>query len=151
MESERFSIRDSARSLKKYGSTCNHVRNNTKDTLIRHDVVSGDTLQGIALKYECTVSRPTVTAIICSGQSRPNGNCNQAAAVHYPFSFLSISRVHSCEFALPDGAATTRKSIVRLGQSLLQTPPDGARVQGITVLSRRRQCRLGRPTTTFHA
>lgn len=51
---ERQSIRDSARQLKKYGSTCNHVRNN--DYLVRHNVQQSDTLQGIALKYGCTVS-----------------------------------------------------------------------------------------------
>lgn len=48
---------DSARSFKKYG-TCNHVRNPTKEALIRHDVVSADTLQGISLKYGCSVSVP---------------------------------------------------------------------------------------------
>lgn len=58
MESESFlnerqSIRDSARQLKKYGSTCNHVRNN--DVYIRHELDPSDTLQGIALKYGCTV------------------------------------------------------------------------------------------------
>lgn len=50
---ERQSIRDSARQLKKYGSTCNHVRNN--EYLIRHNLQQTDTLQGIALKYGCTV------------------------------------------------------------------------------------------------
>lgn len=50
---ERQSIRDSARQLKKYGSTCNHVRNN--DVFIRHNLDQSDTLQGIALKYGCTV------------------------------------------------------------------------------------------------
>ena len=51
---EKQSIRDSARSLKKYGSTCNHIRNNER--LIRHELEKTDTLQGIALKYGCTVS-----------------------------------------------------------------------------------------------
>lgn len=51
--SEKQSIRDSARQLKKYGSTCNHVRNS--EQLIRHDLEKTDTLQGIALKYGCTV------------------------------------------------------------------------------------------------
>lgn len=54
MLSERQSIRESARQLKKYGSTCNHVRNN--EYLIRHNLEQTDTLQGIALKYGCTVS-----------------------------------------------------------------------------------------------
>lgn len=53
--SEKQSIRDSARQLKKYGSTCNHVRNS--EQLIRHDLEKTDTLQGIALKYGCTVSQ----------------------------------------------------------------------------------------------
>lgn len=54
---EKQSIRESARSLKKYGSTCcNHnVRSN--EALIRHDIERTDTLQGIALKYGCTVSQ----------------------------------------------------------------------------------------------
>lgn len=51
--SERQSIRDSARQLKKYGSTCNHVRNN--EFYIRHNLEQSDTLQGLALKYGCTV------------------------------------------------------------------------------------------------
>lgn len=51
---ERQSIRDSARQLKKYGSISNHVRNN--EYLIRHNLEQTDTLQGIALKYGCTVS-----------------------------------------------------------------------------------------------
>lgn len=54
MLSERQSIRESARQLKKYGSTCNHVRNN--EYFIRHNLEQTDTLQGIALKYGCTVS-----------------------------------------------------------------------------------------------
>lgn len=52
---EKQSIRESARSLKKYGSTCNHVRNS--DILIRHDLAKTDTLQGIALKYGCTTEQ----------------------------------------------------------------------------------------------
>lgn len=51
---EKQSIRESARSLKKYGSTCNHVRNS--ECLVRHDLAATDTLQGIALKYGCSVS-----------------------------------------------------------------------------------------------
>ncbi|XP_069961905.1 GATA zinc finger domain-containing protein 14 isoform X1 [Bactrocera oleae] len=57
MFNEKQSIRESARSLKKYGSTCcNHnLRNN--ETLIRHDVEKTDTLQGIALKYGCSTEQ----------------------------------------------------------------------------------------------
>lgn len=51
---EKQSIRDSGRSLKKYGSTCNHVRIN--EVLIRHEIEKDETLAGIALKYGCTVS-----------------------------------------------------------------------------------------------
>ncbi|KAG4074267.1 hypothetical protein HA402_008676 [Bradysia odoriphaga] len=52
---EKHSIRESARSLKKYGSTCNHVRNEL--LLIRHELEKTDTLQGIALKYGCTTEQ----------------------------------------------------------------------------------------------
>ncbi|XP_036323875.1 uncharacterized protein LOC118737470 isoform X2 [Rhagoletis pomonella] len=57
MFNEKQSIRESARSLKKYGSTCcnQNLRNN--ETLIRHDVEKTDTLQGIALKYGCTTEQ----------------------------------------------------------------------------------------------
>jgi LysM repeat protein len=51
---ERRSIRDSAKSLKKYGSTCNHFKR--QDHFVKHAVVEGETLQGIALKYGVTVS-----------------------------------------------------------------------------------------------
>ncbi|CAG9857418.1 unnamed protein product [Phyllotreta striolata] len=52
---ERLSIRDSAQSLKKYGSTSRHV---TKpDTFIKHYVDNADTLQGIALKYDVTIEQ----------------------------------------------------------------------------------------------
>ncbi|EDW80848.1 uncharacterized protein Dwil_GK11342, isoform A [Drosophila willistoni] len=56
MFNEKQSIRDSSRTLKKYGSTCCHnMRNN--ETLIRHMVDKSDTLQGIALKYGCTTEQ----------------------------------------------------------------------------------------------
>lgn len=63
MFNEKQSIRESARSLKKYGSTCcNHqIRNN--ETLVRHEVEKTDTLQGIALKYGCTVSMGLICII----------------------------------------------------------------------------------------
>ncbi|XP_018322894.1 lysM and putative peptidoglycan-binding domain-containing protein 2 isoform X2 [Agrilus planipennis] len=50
---ERLSIRDSVRSLKKYGSTSKHVNKNQK--FIKHTVAKTDTLQGLALKYEVTM------------------------------------------------------------------------------------------------
>lgn len=46
---EKLSIRESARALKKYGSTSKHVMKN--ENYIKHFVSSTDTLQGIALKY----------------------------------------------------------------------------------------------------
>lgn len=51
---EKLSIRDSARSLKKYGSTSKHVNRN--ENCIKHYITHLDTLQGIALKYDVTVS-----------------------------------------------------------------------------------------------
>ena len=60
MFGEKQSIRDSARSLKKYGSISGGSRSpaalQPTDALIRHDVERTDTLQGLALKYGCSVS-----------------------------------------------------------------------------------------------
>lgn len=65
---EKQSIRDSARALKKYGSISGGGSGSgggggscrspalTSEALIRHDVDKTDTLQGIALKYGCSVS-----------------------------------------------------------------------------------------------
>ncbi|XP_046397597.1 lysM and putative peptidoglycan-binding domain-containing protein 2 [Ischnura elegans] len=44
-----------AKSLKKYGSTCNHMK--TQEKLIKHTVSKSDTLQGIALKYGVTMEQ----------------------------------------------------------------------------------------------
>ncbi|TDG44639.1 hypothetical protein AWZ03_008960 [Drosophila navojoa] len=56
MFNEKQSIRDSSRTLKKYGSTCcNNLRNN--EILIRHTVEKTDTLQGISLKYGATTEQ----------------------------------------------------------------------------------------------
>ncbi|PSN55169.1 hypothetical protein C0J52_00594 [Blattella germanica] len=52
---ERRSIRDSAKSLKKYGSTCNHFKR--QEHYLKHVVVEGETLQGIALKYGVTMEQ----------------------------------------------------------------------------------------------
>ncbi|CAH2249807.1 lysM and putative peptidoglycan-binding domain-containing protein 2 [Pararge aegeria] len=52
---ERISIRESARPLKKYGSTCNHMKRN--EEYIKHVMAKGDTLQGIALKYGVTMEK----------------------------------------------------------------------------------------------
>lgn len=51
---ERISIRECAASLKKYGSTSKHV--SRIENCIKHHVSNTDTLQGIALKYNVTVS-----------------------------------------------------------------------------------------------
>ncbi|XP_037294212.1 lysM and putative peptidoglycan-binding domain-containing protein 2-like [Manduca sexta] len=52
---ERVAIRESARPLKKYGSTCNHMKRN--EEYIKHVMVKGDTLQGLALKYGVTMEK----------------------------------------------------------------------------------------------
>lgn len=52
--SEKQSIKDSAKSLKKYGSTCNHLKR--PEHYVTHVVQKTDTLQGLALKYNTTVS-----------------------------------------------------------------------------------------------
>lgn len=65
---EKQSIRDSARALKKYGSISGGGSGSgvgsgsrspalTSEALIRHDVDKTDTLQGIALKYECSMEQ----------------------------------------------------------------------------------------------
>ncbi|XP_060519775.1 lysM and putative peptidoglycan-binding domain-containing protein 2 [Cylas formicarius] len=53
---EKLSIRDSARSLKKYGSTSSKmITRNEK--FVKHFVSNSDTLQGIALKYNVTIEQ----------------------------------------------------------------------------------------------
>ncbi|KAL0269709.1 UNVERIFIED_CONTAM: hypothetical protein PYX00_007349 [Menopon gallinae] len=53
--SEKQSIKDSVKSLKKYGSTCNHMKRS--DYYVTHVVQKTDTLQGIALKYNTTTEQ----------------------------------------------------------------------------------------------
>uniref|UniRef100_A0A182IS64 LysM domain-containing protein n=1 Tax=Anopheles atroparvus TaxID=41427 RepID=A0A182IS64_ANOAO len=61
MFGEKQSIRDSARSLKKYGSISGGSRSpaalQSSDALIRHDVERTDTLQGLSLKYGCSMEQ----------------------------------------------------------------------------------------------
>uniref|UniRef100_A0A182JWE3 LysM domain-containing protein n=1 Tax=Anopheles christyi TaxID=43041 RepID=A0A182JWE3_9DIPT len=61
MFGEKQSIRDSARSLKKYGSISGGSRSpaalQPTDALIRHDVERTDTLQGLSLKYGCSMEQ----------------------------------------------------------------------------------------------
>ncbi|XP_066157394.1 lysM and putative peptidoglycan-binding domain-containing protein 2-like isoform X1 [Euwallacea fornicatus] len=53
---EKLSIRDSARSLKKYGSTSSkHSTRN--ESYFKHFVSNTDTLQGIALRYNATIEQ----------------------------------------------------------------------------------------------
>ncbi|XP_078051465.1 lysM peptidoglycan-binding domain-containing protein red [Augochlora pura] len=52
---ERMCIRDSGKTLKKYGSTAKHVTRT--GNLIKHAVSATDTLQGIALKYGVTTEQ----------------------------------------------------------------------------------------------
>lgn len=86
---EKQSIRDSARQLKKYGSTCNHVRNT--EQLIRHELQKTDTLQGIALKYGCTVRKlPTSTYwLIFIGQQIGVVSIRERAKKNFPVDGLS--------------------------------------------------------------
>lgn len=51
---EKQSIKDSVKCLKKYGSTCNHLKR--PEYFVTHEVQKTDTLQGLALKYNTTVS-----------------------------------------------------------------------------------------------
>lgn len=51
---EKISITESVGALKTYGSTSRHV--SRKENYIKHYVSNTDTLQGIALKYNVTVS-----------------------------------------------------------------------------------------------
>ncbi|XP_030747159.1 lysM and putative peptidoglycan-binding domain-containing protein 2 isoform X2 [Sitophilus oryzae] len=53
---EKLSIRDSARSLKKYGSTSTKTATKA-ESYIKHFVSNSDTLQGIALKYNVTIEQ----------------------------------------------------------------------------------------------
>ncbi|KAL0104621.1 hypothetical protein PUN28_017394 [Cardiocondyla obscurior] len=52
---ERRCIRDTGRTLKKYGSTAKHTTRT--DSLVKHTVCPTDTLQGIALKYGVTTEQ----------------------------------------------------------------------------------------------
>ncbi|XP_012339092.1 lysM and putative peptidoglycan-binding domain-containing protein 1 [Apis florea] len=52
---ERMCIRDTGKTLKKYGSTAKHVTRN--ENLLKHTVSTTDTLQGIALKYGVTTEQ----------------------------------------------------------------------------------------------
>lgn len=62
MEQETFFSKQSekqnfAKNYKKYGTTTNHLkRNSNTEVLIKHNLCKSETLQGIALKYGCSVS-----------------------------------------------------------------------------------------------
>lgn len=62
MEQETFFSKQSekqnfAKNYKKYGTTTNHLkRNSNTEVLIKHNLCKNETLQGIALKYGCSVS-----------------------------------------------------------------------------------------------
>lgn len=51
--SEKTSLQN-YKNYKKYGTT--NKRNQQQEVLVRHDLSKTDTLQGIALKYGCSVS-----------------------------------------------------------------------------------------------
>lgn len=75
---ERQCIGSINRALKRYGSTCNHVKRPPSDgcvrAVIRHEIEEGDTLQGLALKYGTTVRRPLsrCTPFLPGNPSLPN-------------------------------------------------------------------------------
>ncbi|XP_076246737.1 lysM peptidoglycan-binding domain-containing protein red [Calliopsis andreniformis] len=52
---ERMCIRDTGKTLKKYGSTAKHITRT--ENLVKHTVSATDTLQGIALKYGVTTEQ----------------------------------------------------------------------------------------------
>ncbi|EFN83745.1 lysM and putative peptidoglycan-binding domain-containing protein 2 isoform X1 [Harpegnathos saltator] len=52
---ERRCIRDTGRTLKKYGSTAKHMTRT--ESLVKHIISASDTLQGIALKYGVTTEQ----------------------------------------------------------------------------------------------
>ncbi|XP_045471593.1 lysM and putative peptidoglycan-binding domain-containing protein 2 [Harmonia axyridis] len=53
---EKLSIRESARSLKKYGSTSSKYATKSEN-YIKHYISNTDTLQGIALKYDVSIEQ----------------------------------------------------------------------------------------------
>lgn len=136
---EKHSIRESARSLKKYGSTCNHVRNEL--LLIRHELEKTDTLQGIALKYGCTVSW-----ILCNSHSNvfPFPTWRDVCQdIKNWWKKFSLSFHSNCSESLvpthnnADRTNTPCKSSVRPRQSIFATVPDDTGGQRFAVLSER--------------
>lgn len=113
---EKQSIRDSGRSLKKYGSTCNHVRNN--EQLIRHELNKTDTLQGIALKYGCSV------------------------CVFFCIWHLCIYVTRICFCSATDGTNSSLQPTIRARQPISATIPYDSRGQGLALLSKRRSAAI---------
>lgn len=126
---EKHSIRESARSLKKYGSTCNHVRNELM--LIRHELEKTDTLQGIALKYGCTVSKKIFNFSIDVKYVVVFGRLEIFSFLLQIYNFLSL--FHS----LLDWTNTSSKSSVRSRQPVSATVPDDTGRQRFVLLSER--------------
>lgn len=64
MEQETFFSEKSSihKNYKKYGTT-NKRNQQQQEVLVRHDLSKTDTLQGIALKYGCSVSTLTVVSV----------------------------------------------------------------------------------------
>lgn len=58
-QNERASFGKIARSQTRYGT--NTKATITNEAFVKHYVKPGETLQGIALKYSSTVSRPNIT------------------------------------------------------------------------------------------
>lgn len=69
---EKRSIRESARSLKKYGSTSNHLKR--QEHFVKHSISETDTLQGIALKYGVTVILFTCSRFLATVLGKGSGD-----------------------------------------------------------------------------
>ncbi|XP_041788882.1 uncharacterized protein LOC121603749 isoform X2 [Anopheles merus] len=123
MFGEKQSIRDSARSLKKYGSISGGSRSpaalQPTDALIRHDVERTDTLQGLALKYGCSMEQirrvnrllPTDTIFLRPFLMVPVAKDSP----HYPKDPEAIIRPNALTSAsrMPSGgSASTSSSII---------------------------------------
>uniref|UniRef100_A0A6E8V3V7 LysM domain-containing protein n=1 Tax=Anopheles coluzzii TaxID=1518534 RepID=A0A6E8V3V7_ANOCL len=136
MFGEKQSIRDSARSLKKYGSISGGSRSpaalQPTDALIRHDVERTDTLQGLALKYGCSMEQirrvnrllPTDTIflrpflMVPVAKDSPHYPKDPEAIIR-PTALTSASRMPS------GGSASTSSSIISNNNNSISSDGNG--------------------------
>ncbi|XP_061504405.1 uncharacterized protein LOC5667715 isoform X1 [Anopheles gambiae] len=136
MFGEKQSIRDSARSLKKYGSISGGSRSpaalQPTDALIRHDVERTDTLQGLALKYGCSMEQirrvnrllPTDTIFLRPFLMVPVAKDSP----HYPKDPEAIIRPNALTSAsrMPSGgSASTSSSIISNNNNSISSDGNG--------------------------